>query len=96
MYRHYRGPNYYSFTWEGVHFLGLDTVDYYDLRYYGHVDALQVEWVMADVATLPTGTSTTGRFCRSIPGPAIAEDSTTLISRDRGLDETGLVDLVWS
>jgi len=53
MYRRYRGPNYYSFTWGGVHFLGLDTVDYDDLRYYGHVDALQVEWIMADVAALP-------------------------------------------
>jgi 3',5'-cyclic AMP phosphodiesterase CpdA len=53
MYRHYRGPNYYSFTWGGVHFLGLDTVDYEDLRYYGHVDALQTEWIRADVAALP-------------------------------------------
>ncbi len=53
MYRHYRGPNYYSFTWGGVHFLGLDTVDYDDLRYHGHVDSLQVEWIGADVAALP-------------------------------------------
>ncbi|MBW2278395.1 MAG: hypothetical protein JRF63_12950, partial [Deltaproteobacteria bacterium] len=53
MYRHYRGPNYYSFTWGGVHFLGLDTVDYDDLRYHGHVDELQVEWIGADVAALP-------------------------------------------
>ncbi len=53
MYRHYRGPNYYSFTWGGVHFLGLDTVDYDDLRYHGHVDALQLEWIGADVAALP-------------------------------------------
>jgi predicted MPP superfamily phosphohydrolase len=53
MYRHYRGPNYYSFTWGGVHFLGLDTVDYDDLRYHGHVDALQVAWISADVAALP-------------------------------------------
>ena len=53
MYRHYRGPNYYSFTWGGVHFLGLDTVDYDDLRYHGHVDELQVEWIRTDVAALP-------------------------------------------
>jgi predicted phosphodiesterase len=53
MYRHYRGPNYYSFTWGGVHFLGIDTVDYDDLRYHGHVDSLQVEWIGADVAALP-------------------------------------------
>jgi hypothetical protein len=53
MYRHYRGPNYFSFTYGGVHFLGLDTVDYYGLWYHGHVDALQLEWIGADVAALP-------------------------------------------
>jgi len=53
MYRRYRGPNYYSFTWGGVHFLGLDTVDYDDLRYHGHVESLQLEWISADVAALP-------------------------------------------
>jgi 3-methyladenine DNA glycosylase AlkD len=53
MYRHYRGPNYYSFTWGGVHFLGVDTVDYDDLWYHGHVDSLQMEWMRADVAALP-------------------------------------------
>lgn len=53
MYRHYRGPNYFSFSYGGVHFLGLDTVDYDDLWYYGHVDDLQLEWMAADVAALP-------------------------------------------
>ncbi len=53
MYRHYRGPNYFSFTYGGVHFLGLDTVDYDGLWYHGHVDDLQLEWIAADVAALP-------------------------------------------
>ena len=53
MYRHYLGPNYFSFTYGGVHFLGLDTVDYHDLWYHGHVDDLQLEWIAADVAVLP-------------------------------------------
>ena len=53
MYRHYRGPNYFSFTYGGVHFLGLDTVDYDDLWYYGHVDDLQLGWITADVGALP-------------------------------------------
>jgi hypothetical protein len=53
MYRYYRGPNYFSFTYGGVHFLGLDTVDYDDLWYHGHVDSLQLEWITADVAALP-------------------------------------------
>lgn len=55
MYRLYRGPNYYSFTYGGVHFLGLDTVDYDDMWYHGHVDALQLGWLAADVAALPPG-----------------------------------------
>lgn len=53
MYRHYRGPNYFSFTYGGVHFLGLDTVDYADMWYHGHVDSLQLGWLAADVAALP-------------------------------------------
>jgi hypothetical protein len=55
MHRTVRGPNYYSFTFGGVHFMGLDTVDYDDLAYYGHVDRVQVEWMKRDVARLPAG-----------------------------------------
>ncbi len=53
MYRHYRGPNYFSFTYGGVHFLGLDTVDWADMWYHGHVDSLQLEWIGRDVAATP-------------------------------------------
>jgi hypothetical protein len=55
-YRSVLGPNYYSFDYGGVHFLGLDTVDYDDLWYYGHVDSLQLAWMKSDVARLPAGT----------------------------------------
>jgi len=55
MYRSYLGPNYYAFTWGGVHFLSLDTVDYLDLEYFGHVDPVQLEWLRQDVARLPVG-----------------------------------------
>jgi predicted MPP superfamily phosphohydrolase len=51
MYRHYLGPNYYSFTWGGIRFLGLDSVDIDDTWYYGHVDAAQLEWIKRDLAT---------------------------------------------
>lgn len=54
-YRSVRGPNYYSFDYGGVHFLGFDTVDYDDLQYYGHVDSLQLAWLARDVARLPQG-----------------------------------------
>ncbi|MCI0486355.1 MAG: metallophosphoesterase [Blastocatellia bacterium] len=50
MYRHYLGPNYYSFNYGGVHFIGLDSVDYDDLWYYGHVDSTQLEWLKQDLS----------------------------------------------
>ena len=53
MYRHYRGPDYYSFNYGGVHFVGLNTVDADDLWYYGHVDSTQAEWVSRDLAATP-------------------------------------------
>jgi len=53
MYRARLGPNYYSFTRGGVHFVGLDTVDIADLWYYGHVDDAQLAWLRADLATIP-------------------------------------------
>ncbi len=53
MYRHYFGPDYYSFTRGGVHFVGLNTVDIDDQRYYGHVDSLQLAWLERDVALVP-------------------------------------------
>jgi len=56
MYRHRLGPNYYSFTYGGVHFVGLDSVDIADLWYYGHVDEVQLAWLKADLAPVPADT----------------------------------------
>ncbi len=56
MYRHYLGPNYFSFTWGGVHFVGLDTADVDDLWYYGHIDAAQLAWLKKDLAAIQPGT----------------------------------------
>ncbi|MFN8580812.1 MAG: metallophosphoesterase [Gemmatimonadaceae bacterium] len=53
MYRHYRGPDYYSFTYGGVHFVGLNSVDIDDQWYYGHVDSLQLAWLRRDLALIP-------------------------------------------
>jgi hypothetical protein len=53
MYRHYRGPDYYSFNHGGVHFVGLNTVDIDDLWYYGHVDSVQLAWLARDLAAIP-------------------------------------------
>lgn len=53
MYQYYRGPDYYSFTFGGVHFVGLNTVDIDDQWYYGHVDSLQLAWLKRDLAMVP-------------------------------------------
>src|SRR5262249_30615786 len=45
MYHHYLGPDYYSFNYGGVHFVGLNTADIDDQSYYGHVDSLQLAWL---------------------------------------------------
>jgi predicted MPP superfamily phosphohydrolase len=53
MYRRWFGPDYYSFSYGGVHFVGLNTVDIDDLWYYGHVDSLQLAWLARDLALVP-------------------------------------------
>jgi hypothetical protein len=53
MYRHYRGPDYYSFTAGGVHFVGLNTADTNDQWYYGHVDSTQLKWLERDLSFVP-------------------------------------------
>ena len=53
MYHHFLGPDYYSLTRGGVHFVGLNTVDIDDQRYYGHVDSLQLAWLERDLALIP-------------------------------------------
>jgi hypothetical protein len=53
MYRRYRGPDYYSFTHGGVHFVGLNTIGVDDLWYYGQVDSVQLAWLERDLALVP-------------------------------------------
>lgn len=53
MYHKYFGPDYYSFNYGGVHFVGLNTVDIDDQWYYGHVDSLQLAWLQRDLALVP-------------------------------------------
>ena len=52
MYRSYRGPDYYSFTYGGVHFVALNTLMRDDSAYYGRVDSLQLAWLRRDLATI--------------------------------------------
>jgi hypothetical protein len=57
MFRHYLGPNYFSFNAGAIHFVALDTVDVEDLSYYGRVDPIQLAWLERDLALLPADTT---------------------------------------
>jgi predicted phosphodiesterase len=56
MYRHYLGPDYYSFNYGDVHFVGLNSLEFEDLWYYGHIDSIQLEWLKKDIAAIPPST----------------------------------------
>lgn len=56
MYRSYFGPDYYSFNYGGVHFIALNSLEFEDLFYYGHIDSSQLEWLKKDVALLSPST----------------------------------------
>ena len=56
MYHKYLGPDYYSFNYGGVHFVGLNTADIEDQWYYGHVDSLQLAWLERDLGVVPAST----------------------------------------
>lgn len=56
MYRHFLGPNYYSFNYGGIHFISIDDVDYQNLYYFGGVDSLQLKWLEKDLKTVPKTT----------------------------------------
>jgi len=49
MYRHFLGPNYYSFNYGGIHFISIDNVDYQNLYYFGGVDSLELKWLEQDL-----------------------------------------------
>lgn len=52
MYRHYFGPDYYSFNFGGVHFIAINSLDFEDLWYFGRIDSTQIEWLKKDLATI--------------------------------------------
>jgi hypothetical protein len=56
MYRFYFGPDYYSFNYGGCHFIGLNSLSFEDLYYYGHIDSTQLEWLKRDIAVIPLST----------------------------------------
>ena len=55
MFRHYLGPDHYSFNAGRIHFVALDTVGIAGTQYYGYVDDAQLEWLERDLAAMPHG-----------------------------------------
>jgi hypothetical protein len=53
MYRKHFGPDYYSFTYGGVHFIGMNSVQKDDSAYFGHIDSTQLAWLARDVEHIP-------------------------------------------
>ncbi len=56
MYRHYFGPDYYSFNYGGVHFIALNSLQFEDLYYYGRIDSTQFEWLKKDLSFINPST----------------------------------------
>jgi predicted MPP superfamily phosphohydrolase len=56
MYRHFFGPDYYSFNYGGVHFIALNSLEFEDLWYYARIDSTQTAWLKKDLATINAST----------------------------------------
>ncbi len=57
MYRKVLGPDYYSFQFGQVRFIGLNSVDYDDLWYFGHLDKVQLDWLDRELSRVPEGSA---------------------------------------
>lgn len=108
MYQHYLGPNYFSFNYGGVHFVGLDDVDFEDLWYYGHVDSTQLNWLKADLANIPattpvitfnhmpffSGSLSTDPYTETGPGRTLERENGVLQFRHVVSNAREIVDLI--
>jgi Icc protein len=57
LYEIEQGPRYSAFHRGRVHFVVLDTVGIEDQRYFGELDAAQLEWIRRELAHVPPGTA---------------------------------------
>ncbi|MFZ6014617.1 MAG: metallophosphoesterase [Bacteroidota bacterium] len=74
MYRHYLGPDYYSFNYGGVHFIALNDVDFDDLWYYGHVDSVQMQWLKQDLSLIAPATPVVTFHHMALYSPGLSLD----------------------
>jgi len=56
MFERYFGPTYYSFDHKGWHFIVLNSIDVKDKRYYGVINAEEMEWLREDLSKVDKNT----------------------------------------
>lgn len=82
MFEHTLGPRYHAFNRGRLHFIVLDTIGVDDIRYYGFLDADQLDWIRQELAHVPPGTPIV-TLCH-IPlrsaAPALAYDEGSLLA----------------
>lgn len=54
LYQEFFGPAYYSFNYNGIHFIVLDTTIVHQT--HGHINEEQLEWLAKDIADIPNTT----------------------------------------
>ena len=57
LYEEKEGPRYSAFNRGQIHFIVLDTIGVDDTRYYGVIDAAQLEWIRRELRHVPAGTT---------------------------------------
>jgi hypothetical protein len=57
LYEEKEGPRYSAFNRGQIHFIVLDTIGVDDTRYYGVLDAAQLEWIRQELGHLSAGTT---------------------------------------
>lgn len=56
MFERHLGPTYYSFDHKGWHFIVLNSIDVRNKRYYGVINAEEMEWLREDLSKIDKST----------------------------------------
>lgn len=56
LFEEFLGPRFSAFNHGRLHFIVLDSIAVEDMRYYGALDAAQLEWIAREIALLPIDT----------------------------------------
>ncbi len=56
LFEEFLGPRFSAFSRGRIHFIVLDTIGVEDTRYYGLLDAAQLQWIAREIALVPLDT----------------------------------------